>query len=148
MTVGLTIYDQRNTQIYDRIVRRGHLLERLLGFQPLQIPHIDDIRPVGGAFTDRPERGTLLGFKVICHDLGLSLVYAASLMGWAYVLIEKLVSPRPLRFALPAVVGVVAFVILLYLAHRNDRESDLIDNWIKTQPIGTGSIKTEPPTTG
>jgi hypothetical protein len=28
-------YDQRNTQIYDRLVRRAKFLERQLGFQPL-----------------------------------------------------------------------------------------------------------------
>jgi hypothetical protein len=35
ITLGLMSYDQRNTQIYDRLVRRAKFLERQLGFHAL-----------------------------------------------------------------------------------------------------------------
>ena len=83
--LGLTVYDQRNTMIYDRMVRRAKMLEKELGFVPLLI----DKEAYGGAFADRPGRRKLgdlvnprrdtglASFPIIWHDLGLALIYGA-----------------------------------------------------------------------
>jgi hypothetical protein len=64
ITVGLTIYDQRNTLIYNRLVRRAKLLERLLDFPPLIRPS-GALAPTGGAFTDRAPRLEILRVPII-----------------------------------------------------------------------------------
>ena len=81
VTVGLTIYDQRNTQIYDRLVKRARMIEKELGFHPSPVAG----GSVGGAFIDRPQRRSLGPIPIIWHDLALALVYAASVGAWFFL---------------------------------------------------------------
>ena len=139
VTIGLTIYDQRNTMIYDRLIRRAKLLERTMGFKPMQIPPDDTERDCGGPLWDRPERRFLF---IIWHDLGLSFVYAGSLSAWVFLIVQSFEIGSiqllyPLIKLVPVIFGVLTFAFLIVLARLNDRENDRIDVWIKKQPSGS-----------
>lgn len=144
-TVGLTIYDQRNTQIYDRLVKRGRLLERLMGYPPMQLPPNDHNRKFGGAFADRPDRRKVFGVPVIWHDLALSLVYSAALSAWVFVLGDGILRHCPqlsparhvcLLFSFAVTTWLATFLILIALAHQNDDETERISAWVDNQPTG------------
>lgn len=160
ITIGLTIYDQRNTMIYDRLVRRAQLLERLMKFPPVQLGPGERDRMWGGAFKDRPERRHLLkteriAIPLIWHDLGLSIVYAATLAGWAFILTDgmskqglksgalSILSSHPLLVS--SAVAIVAFAALWVLAKLNDRENCKIDKWTESdEPLGGGEPNSPP----
>jgi hypothetical protein len=73
-TVGILVYELRNTQLYDAAVARAAGLEGSLQLQ------------AGGLFGGRPKEGVrLLGVFELSHDRALGLVYAAALGGWSYL---------------------------------------------------------------
>ncbi len=79
-TVGVLLYELRNTQLYDYGLRRAQLLEQELGFDSI------DGRGAGGLFADRPGRTLrLFGVLPVDRDAGLSLVYSAAIAGWIYL---------------------------------------------------------------
>jgi hypothetical protein len=81
-TLGVLLYELRNTQLYDYGLRRAELLEHELGFGS-----IDGSRSPGGLFSDRPGRALrLFGVLPVDRDAGLSLVYSAAIAGWTYLL--------------------------------------------------------------
>mgnify|MGYP006296447393 CR=1 FL=1 len=119
VTVGLTIYDQRNTQIYDRLVKRAQFLEDQLLFTPCPITN----RQTGGAFRDRPSRR----WGVIWHDLGLALIYAVALSAWAYLTVVQLfksekIETQTVAWWVAFGVFIADFLVLMILARINDRE--------------------------
>jgi hypothetical protein len=80
-TVGVVVYELRNTQIYDYAVHRAKSLEQQLGMSSV----FDATRP-GGLFTERPGRDVrLLGLLSVGHDRGLAVVYGAAVGGWSYI---------------------------------------------------------------
>jgi hypothetical protein len=80
-TVGIVIFDLRNTQLLDYAVLRAKSLEEKLGFVSIFEPG----RP-GGLFTERPGRDLrIFGLAGVGHDRGLALVYSAAIGGWCYV---------------------------------------------------------------
>jgi hypothetical protein len=73
-TVGILVYELRNTQLYDAAVARAAALEGSLQLQG------------GGLFGGRTKEGVrLLGVFELSHDRALGLVYAAALGGWSYL---------------------------------------------------------------
>jgi|WetSurMetagenome_2_1015567.scaffolds.fasta_scaffold06681_6 hypothetical protein len=79
--LGIMIYDMRNTQLYEASLGRAIYLEN----NYLKLPN-------GGLFKNRPERKLWLFGKInIWHDLGLALIYGASLGGWFFVIIDSLI---------------------------------------------------------
>lgn len=145
VTIGFTIYDQRNTQIYDRLILRGKLLEKELALPPLHIPTEPSNRYYGGAFKDRPPRrgqcklrlpilDQPLEFALIWHDLGLAFVYSGTFAGWAFMFFDGLTMlyDLPLWFRHLILVyatvgtGYSALVALLALAIKNDIETERI----------------------
>lgn len=99
VTLGITIYDQRNTQIYDAMQKRAKMLEGLMGFPPLNA----EAKRCGGAFLDRPDRGRrLLGLILMWHDRGLAIIYSAVFAGWAYLMTKGLTETLPMT---PRTVG-------------------------------------------
>ncbi len=75
-TLGILVYELRNTQLYDAAVARAGVLEGALGLEG------------GGLFGARPREGfRLFGAFEISHDRGLGLVYAAALGAWTYLLV-------------------------------------------------------------
>lgn len=80
-TLGIVVYELRNTQVYDYAVLRAQQLEALLGF--VSVFHVKE---TGGLFSERPGRSVrIFGLAAVGHDRGLSLVYSASLGGWTYL---------------------------------------------------------------
>jgi hypothetical protein len=72
-TLGILVYELRNSQIYAVAARRAAELERKLGF-------------VGGLYgDDPPETMRLLGVFPATRLAGLGLVYGAALAGWSYI---------------------------------------------------------------
>ena len=72
-TLGILVYELRNSQIYAAAARRAEELERQLGF-------------TGGLYSDAPPATMrLLGVFPATRRAGLGLVYGAALAGWAYL---------------------------------------------------------------
>ena len=70
-TLGVTFYDQRNSQLYNALFDRGKALERAL-----DLPD--------GQFSKRPGRSRRLLFMLVGHDPGLALIYAPVLGAWLF----------------------------------------------------------------
>jgi hypothetical protein len=82
-TLGVLLYDLRNTQIHDYALRRAGELEARLG---LRSPFSDSA--LGGVYAERPE-ATLrpFGLAAATYDHALALVYGAALAGWSYLVV-------------------------------------------------------------
>jgi hypothetical protein len=80
-TLGIVMYELRNTQLYDYAVHRAKELERRL-----QFVSVFDETNAGGLFSERPDRTfRIFGVARVWHDRGLALVYGAASGGWSYV---------------------------------------------------------------
>ena len=80
-TLGILLYELRNTQIYDYALDRAKELEGRLG-----LASIRGSSTPGGLFAERPGRTVrVLGITSAAHDRGLALVYGAALGGWSYL---------------------------------------------------------------
>jgi hypothetical protein len=114
-TLGILIYELRNSHIYNWTIHRAKYLETKLelplsvapaaaGVPPAGVapavplvkngivPEKRELQP-GGLFTERPSANYRL-FRAITvqHDRGLAFVYAAAIAGWAYLLVRSGVS--------------------------------------------------------
>jgi hypothetical protein len=73
-TIGLFVYDQRNSELHDDLISRGRKIEDELGIDT-------------GIF-----RGRLNAFGIIKHDTATKLIYGASIVAWivgmAFVLVS------------------------------------------------------------
>jgi hypothetical protein len=77
-TLGITFYDQRNSELYNLLVKRGGELERMLD-------------PPMKNFEGRCQASRyLLGFARMKHDTGLALIYAPVLGAWFFPLVDTL----------------------------------------------------------
>jgi hypothetical protein len=80
-TLGIFIYELRNTQLHDALVRRAAELERQLGLRSA----LGASGP-GGLFGELPSRAlSLFGVLPVGQDSGLALVYSTALAGWTYL---------------------------------------------------------------
>jgi len=80
-TVGVVIFDLRNTQLLDYAVLRAQSLEERLGLASIFEPG-----RTGGLYSERPGRDLrLFGLAGVGHDRGLALVYSAAIGGWCYI---------------------------------------------------------------
>jgi hypothetical protein len=115
-TLGILFYDQRNTELYERYVRRAKLLELRL-----RVPPSSTSEDGGGPFMNRAGRGRRFLGITMWHDRGLSLVYATVLGAWGYLLATSLTSGfvtagataqwRPASIG--GAIGVVVFAVTL-----------------------------------
>jgi hypothetical protein len=72
-TLGILVYELRNSQIYAAAAKRAEQLERRLGFE-------------GGLYSDHPPASKrLIGIFPATRLTGLGLVYGAALAGWSYL---------------------------------------------------------------
>ncbi len=80
-TLGIVVYELRNTQVYDYALARAQELERGLG-----LVSIADPSERGGLYSEIPRRDRrLFGLAAAGHDRGLALVYSAAIGGWGYL---------------------------------------------------------------
>ena len=76
ITYGVRIYDMRNDQLYDDLVRRGRKIEEEMGVHT-------------GIFKGRLDatRKDRVFKKIIKHGRGLSLIYSSVFIGWGLLII-------------------------------------------------------------
>jgi hypothetical protein len=80
-TLGVLLYEWRNSRVADYATRRAQQIEAALGFVSLT----GGDRP-GGLYSEAPERGSrLFGAVVVDRERGTALVYGAALAGWSYL---------------------------------------------------------------
>ncbi|HYM77565.1 MAG TPA: hypothetical protein VE377_16455 [Candidatus Dormibacteraeota bacterium] len=77
-TMGITFYDQRNSELYNLLVKRAREMERLL------IPPMKNFE--GRIRASR----FLFGCARMKHDTGLALIYAPVLGAWFFPLVDAL----------------------------------------------------------
>lgn len=81
-TLGVTFYDQRNSQLYNALGSRAKFLEKLLD---LPRNPLAQAGKKGGQFNERPNRNRKFLFIItMWHDLALALIYGAVLGAWLY----------------------------------------------------------------
>jgi hypothetical protein len=119
ISLGLTFYEIRNTQLYDAMQVRAKSLETFLGFSRAGNPKSNR----SGPLLQRPPRARkLFGVVKVWHDRALSIVYATLLAAWSYLIAAasaEVLRPRAshvgfLVWTVPSVVW-VAFVVQLHL---------------------------------
>jgi hypothetical protein len=120
-TLGIFVYELRNTQISGTLIRRAAELERRL-----QLPSSLGGQASGGLYTERPGITVqLLGFLPVSHGLGLGLVYSAAIAGWSYLVawggLKAVDTPE--AQAAGAALGAVAGVIVLFEVERFHRHA-------------------------
>jgi hypothetical protein len=121
-TLGIFVYELRNSQLYDAAVHRAKVLERRL-----EIRSVRDEMLAAGVFGERPGRSMrLFGRAAVCHDRGLGLVYAAALAGWTYLVAWGALALADLPGArnMGGLLGVAAGVFVVYEVDRLDRRAD------------------------
>ena len=134
-TLGIIIYELRNSLFYDLSISRALRLER-----KLKLPRFTKLRrglkEPGGVFTERPPgrepykgpgkqdplNQKLLRFIPIKHDLGLSFVYGVSLGGWMFIIINTIPLDEPWRSALSLLAGINVAVITMWEFKRLDKD--------------------------
>ena len=80
-TLGVVLYELRNTQLCDYAILRAKGLEARLGLSP-----VFGGAAAGGLFTERPGHDIqFFGFAAVGYDRALALVYGAAIGGWCYV---------------------------------------------------------------
>jgi hypothetical protein len=89
-TLGLIVYERRNTQLYDGSISRAQHLERMLA-----LPRFErDKKP--GLFGSRDSHPRLRLWTLrVQHDLGLALVYASTLGAWGFAAAYRPPDPDP-----------------------------------------------------
>ncbi len=121
-TLGIFIYELRNSEVYDAAVHRAQVLERRLGIQS-----IGGEPQVGGVFSELPPRTLrLFGRLEVWHNRALAFVYAAALAGWSYLAAWGLLALMALPRAqwVGAVLGGAVGVLVVTHVERLGRRLD------------------------
>jgi hypothetical protein len=80
-TLGIFLYELRNSLVHDTLVARATELERRLALASRA-----GGEATGGLFTELPPRTVrVAGMLIVAQDQGLALVYGAALAGWGYL---------------------------------------------------------------
>ncbi len=95
-TIGILLYELRNSELYNQSIHRAKYLERLQNF-PVSAAGIDDEKghwpENGGIFSERRRGGyPFLGGIAVQHDIGLGFVYSAAVGGWVYLIARGMVT--------------------------------------------------------
>lgn len=82
-TLGITLYDQRNSELYNALSHRAKHLEK--EFKVPSAPGGLKKMEFGGQFRERPMKGRRVIFQA-AHDVGLALIYGPLLGAWLFPL--------------------------------------------------------------
>jgi hypothetical protein len=119
-TLGLLLYELRNSQLSDYGIRRAQVIEAELGLLSIR----GESGP-GGLFSERPGRSLrLFGVTPVDRDRGLIVVYSAALSGWIYLTAWGAMRALSLGHARPVggAIGVgVGLLLLGELTRIHDR---------------------------
>jgi len=111
VTLGIVFYEQRNTEIYEKQVRRAKLLEIRLGMPPVSARD-----GFGGPFMGRAARERkLFGWVEMWHDRALALIYGMALGGWAYLSTASVLGLFPVAVGAPEAAGGAAALVVVAL---------------------------------
>ena len=105
-TIGVLLYELRNSELYDSIIHRAVELEQMLGL---------------GLLSERAQkRATLFGVVSARHERGMGLVYGAALSGWTYLFVWGLLRSLDVGGArtIGAVVGILVGVAVVVEVER------------------------------
>jgi hypothetical protein len=119
-TLGVFLYELRNSQLEDALVQRATELEAKLGF-----PSAFGGDGRGGFFSERPAgMRRVAGFLPAAHERGVALVYGAALGGWTYLLAWGVLASIEIDAAQNwgAAVGVLAGVAAFVEVERTSRQ--------------------------
>lgn len=111
VTLGIILYDQRNTQLYDAAISHARHLE-------LRIANFGEPER-HGLFSSRPSRHSHFFGVLVAHDLGLALVYSPVLGAWAFAIAR---GGWPTYGWLAVLVGVTITIIALIEFKRHDSQ--------------------------
>jgi hypothetical protein len=125
-TLGILLYELRNSELYNWAIHRAKHLERELGLSVSALG-----APQGGVFGERvPAHHRFLGMVLIKHDPALGLVYGSALGAWTWVAASGLLtlitgwSDRDVFWV--ALAGAVAMGSLIACeVYRHDRRQRL-----------------------
>jgi hypothetical protein len=116
-TLGITFYDQRNSELYNASLKRARFLECEMKFKASHPNKCCDDANVGGIFCLRPERERrFLGIKM-WHDRALAMVYASALGAWLFIIISSILKlilwpSGTFSLLLPVLLAIVIYKIL------------------------------------
>jgi hypothetical protein len=108
-TLGILLYELRNSQLYDYAIGRAQWIEIAL-----ELPSLSGNARPGGLFSERPKASLrLFGLATVNRDSGLAVVYSAALAGWTYLVAwgalraANVGSARPIGAAIGLAVGLI-----------------------------------------
>jgi hypothetical protein len=124
-TLGITFYDQRNSELYDALIHRAKYIERRLS-----LPRSEGARNetlYGGQFNERPPRTkAFLALTDVKygHDNGLALIYGVVLGAWwfpgAFSALSLIGSPRDYSIPVAGFLSLVVAAGFVYELVRQD----------------------------
>jgi hypothetical protein len=118
VTLGIVIYDQRNTQLYNNVIGRAEHLEDTLR---LSIATGDQR---GGLFASRTRKPRRLFWLIpMRHDRATALIYSVSLGAWAFAAFETI------SVACGVAVGVAVALAFDLELERHDKTFNRISAW-------------------
>ncbi|MDH5232973.1 MAG: hypothetical protein OEY38_23205 [Gammaproteobacteria bacterium] len=121
VTLGIFFYDQRNSQLYNALVKRGKKLEEELN--------------INGVFSQRQARSLkLFGLVTIWHDRGLSLIYGSVLGAWVFPIacgvqwlwntqLNTNMTPTITVPTIAAILALMTCIIFILEIHRLDKKA-------------------------
>ncbi len=89
-TLGITFYDQRNSQLYDAAIARARFLECKMKFKAPRPNKYCNYAKLGGIFCLRPGRERTFFGILMWHDRALAMVYASALGAWLFIIISSI----------------------------------------------------------
>jgi hypothetical protein len=119
-TVGILLYELRNSEILEALLHHAQALERVLGLQTGPNVH----GPEGLLSLPAGTRGRFLGVLTAGHERALALVYGAALGGWSYLVAWGVLLSFGLSNAQDAgaVIGAVAGLVVMWDVERLGRD--------------------------
>jgi hypothetical protein len=128
-SLAITIYDQRNSELYNALIHRAKYLEEL--FESKNSPGALREREHGGQFQERPgQHRSLFRIVPVGHDIALSLLYGSVLGAWFFPITLSLVHLFSMRSKWSLLVAAsvstcltVAFIYELIRQDRNDKKA-------------------------
>jgi hypothetical protein len=119
-TVGILLYELRNSEILEAMLRHAQTLERVLGLQMGPKVH----GPEGLLTLRAGTRGRFLGVLTPGNERALGLVYGAALGGWSYLVAWGILLACGLSDAQDtgAVIGAVAGLVVMWDVEHMGRE--------------------------
>jgi hypothetical protein len=132
-SLGIVLYDQRNSELYNALIHRAKYLERRckLPSAPggLRVPaprEEDGWAKVGGQYSERPRRHRRLLLITASHDLALAFIYGPLLGAWffpgVYSLLRIVHCPETIAKFVAAVAAITSISWAIWRLIRLDAE--------------------------